>query len=60
MGPTAEALLDSGMSTQEAPGIYATVDVEKEPVGVWTKVAATAIPTFPMADTVFQAQVLAP
>lgn len=59
VGPTAEALLSSDISSQQAPGVYATVDVHKEPVGLWTKVAMSAFPTFPMADTVFQATVLA-
>ena len=59
IGPTAEALLSADIASQEAPGIFATVDVQTEPVGVWTKVAESAFPTFPMADTVFQAQVLA-
>lgn len=58
-GPTAEALLSPDITSQEAPGIYATVDVQTEPVGIWTKVAATSIPTFPMADAVFIADVLA-
>lgn len=58
-GPTAEALLDPDIVSQEAPGIWATVESITEPVGVWTKVAATGLPTFPMADTIFQAQVLA-
>lgn len=57
-GPTAEALLSADITSQEAPGIFATVDVQTEPVGIWTKVAATAIPTFPMADTIFIADVL--
>jgi hypothetical protein len=58
VGPTAEALLSADISSQEAPGVYATVDVQKEPVGLWTKVAMAAFPTFPMADSVFQATVL--
>lgn len=58
-GPTAEALLDPEITSQEAPGIWATVETISEPVGVWTKVAATGMPTFPMADTIFQSQVIA-
>lgn len=57
-GPTAEALLDPEVSAQEARGIYAIVYQEAEPPMVWTKAAATMIPTFPMADAVFQADVL--
>lgn len=59
VGPTAESLLSSDIASKEAAGVYATVQVLTEPVGLWTKVAKTAFPTFPMADTVFQAQVLA-
>ncbi|MGE5572941.1 MAG: major capsid protein [Bacteroidota bacterium] len=59
MGPTAEALLDPEVEAREAAGIYAIVTQETEPPGVWTKAAATAIPTFPMADSVFIAVVLA-
>lgn len=58
MGPTAEALLDVEVDAREAAGIYAAVYEESEPPGIWTKAAATAIPTFPMADAVFQAVVL--
>lgn len=59
MGPTAEALLDPEVEAREAAGIYAAVTQETEPPAIWTKAAATSIPTFPMADAVFQAQVLA-
>ncbi|MDY4024228.1 MAG: major capsid protein, partial [Enterococcus avium] len=30
-----------------------------DPVGTWTKAAGTALPSFPEADNVFQATVLA-
>jgi hypothetical protein len=53
MGPTAEALLDDEMDAREVAGIYARVDAMKEPPGVWTKAAATSIPTFPFADGIF-------
>jgi hypothetical protein len=59
MGPTAEALLDTEVDAREAAGIYAIVTQETEPPMIWTKAAATSIPTFPMADAVFQAAVLA-
>jgi len=59
MGPTAEALLDPEVDAREAAGIYAVVTQETEPPAIWTKAAATAIPTFPMADAVFIAVVLA-
>jgi hypothetical protein len=58
MGPTAEALLDGEVEAKEAAGIYARVDEVQEPPAVWTKAAATSIPTFPMADTVHIATVL--
>lgn len=57
-GPTAEALLDPEVDTREVAGIYAAVTQETDPPAIWTKAAATMIPTFPMADTVFQAVVL--
>ena len=57
MGPTAEALLDDEVEAREVSGIYASVYHEGEPPIIWTKAAATAIPTFPAADQVFQAQV---
>lgn len=59
IGPTAEALLDTEVDAKEVAGVYAVVTQETEPPAIWTKAAACAIPTFPMADAVFQAQVLA-
>lgn len=59
MGPTAEALLDVEVEAKEVAGVYAAVTQEAEPPAIWTKAAACAIPTFPQADAVFQAQVLA-
>lgn len=59
LGPTAEALLDNEITSEEAPGIYAAIDQYVEPPSIWTKAAACSIPTFPAADQVFQAQVLA-
>jgi hypothetical protein len=59
MGPTAEALLDVEVEAKEVAGVYAAVTQETEPPAIWTKAAACAIPTFPQADAVFQAQVLA-
>ena len=59
MGPTEEAMLDKEIEVKEMAGIYATVWQEMEPPSIWTKAAATAIPTFPMADAVFQAVVKA-
>lgn len=58
MGPTAEALLDGQVEAKEVGGIYARVDALDEPPAVWTKASCTSIPTFPLADGVFQAQVI--
>ncbi len=58
-GPTAEALMsDAGLSATEISGLYSTVTSDDDPPAIWTKVAATAIPTFSMADAVFIATVL--
>jgi hypothetical protein len=59
MGPTAEALVDDEVDAREVAGIYARVDAVKEPPGIWTKAAATSIPTFPFADGIFIGIVLA-
>lgn len=58
MGPTAEALLDDEVEAKNMSGIYASVYHEGEPPIIWTKAAATSLPTFPGADQVFQAQVI--
>lgn len=58
MGPTAEALLDDEVEAKSVSGIYACVTHENEPPMIWTKAAATSLPTFPAADLVFQAQVI--
>jgi hypothetical protein len=58
MGPTAEALLDDEVEAKNVAGIYANVTHENEPPMIWTKAAATSIPTFPAADLVYQAQVI--
>jgi hypothetical protein len=57
-GPTAEALLDEFVDSQQTAGIYAAVTHQGEPPSVWTKAAGTMIPTFPNADAVFQAVVI--
>lgn len=59
MGPTAEALLDPEVDAKEASGVYAIVTQETEPPGIWTKAAATSIPTLPFADGIFIGVVLA-
>ncbi|MDI9412090.1 MAG: major capsid protein [Bacillota bacterium] len=58
VGPTEEAMLDTEVDAKEMAGAYAAVYQEMEPPMIWTKAAMTAIPTFPMADSVFQATVL--
>jgi hypothetical protein len=58
MGPTAEALLDDEVEAKAVSGIYANVTHENEPPMIWTKAAATSLPTFPAADLVCQATVI--
>ncbi len=58
MGPTAEAMLDEAVESKNVAGIYANVTHQNEPPMIWTKAAATSLPTFPAADRVFQAQVI--
>lgn len=55
LGPTAEALMSD---VSEISGMFAQVYAENDPPVVWTKAAATAIPTMPMADAIFIATVL--
>jgi hypothetical protein len=57
-GPTAEALLDEFVDSQQTAGIYAAVTHQGEPPSVITKASGTIIPTFPSADSVFQAVVI--
>lgn len=59
-GPTEDAMLDADVDTTEIAGVYAAVYKESmDPPVIYTKAAACMIPTFPLADAVFQAQVLA-
>ena len=58
-GPTEEALLDREVDAKEAAGVFASVSQISEPPAIWTKASASSIPTFPMADAVFQAVVKA-
>ena len=59
MGPTEDALLDPDIDTAEIAGIYAAVYKQsQDPPIIYTLASATAIPTFPLADAVFQAVVL--
>ena len=52
-------MLDADVETHEMAGIYAAVYKETmDPPVIFTKAAASAIPTFPMADTVFLAKVV--
>ena len=58
-GPTAEALMsDAGIPVNETAGLFAQIYGTQDPPSIWTKVAATAIPTMPMADTLFIADVI--
>lgn len=58
-GPTEDAMLDPDIEATEIAGIYAAVYKQSmDPPVIETKAAATRIPTFPMADAVFQATVL--
>ncbi|WP_328802018.1 major capsid protein [Paenibacillus sp. LX16] len=61
-GPTAEEVRltrDPSIQTQTIGNVLAMVYEEgKDPVSTWTKAVATALPSFPEADNVFQAQVL--
>ena len=58
-GPTEDAMLDADIQATELAGVYAAVYQQTmDPPVIETKAAASAIPTFPMADTVFQATVI--
>jgi len=58
-GPTEDAMLEPDIEATEVAGIYAAVYKRSmDPPVIETKAAACRIPTFPMADTVFQAVVL--
>lgn len=62
-GPTAEEIRlmrDPSIDVQKIGNILAMVYEENvDPVSTWTKAVATAIPSFPAADEVFQAQPIA-
>lgn len=59
LGPTEDAMLDADVETHEMAGMYAAVYKETmDPPVIFTKAAASAIPTFPMADSVFLAKVV--
>lgn len=61
-GPTAEEIRltrDPSINTQMVGKILAMVYEENlDPVSTWTKAVATALPSFPLAGEVFQAQVI--
>lgn len=61
-GPTAEEIRltrDPSIKTEMIGNVLAMVYEENvDPVSTWTKAVATALPSFPLADEVFQAQVL--
>lgn len=62
-GPTAEEIRltrDPSIETSKIGNVLAMVYEENvDPVSTWTKAVATAIPSFPVADEVFQAQPIA-
>lgn len=58
VGPTGESLLNQKIDVTELAGLFASVVFEDEPPAVWTKVAGTFIPTFPLVDCIFQATVI--
>lgn len=62
-GPTAEEVRltrDPSIETSKIGNVLAMVYEENlDPVSTWTKAVATAIPSFPAADEVFQAQPIA-
>jgi hypothetical protein len=61
-GPTAEEIRltrDPSIQTSQIGNVLAMVYEENlDPVSTWTKAVATALPSFPAADEVFQAQVI--
>ncbi|MCJ0932929.1 major capsid protein [Virgibacillus halodenitrificans] len=62
-GPTAEEIRltrDPSIETSKVGNVLAMVYEENlDPVSTWTKAVATALPSFPVADEVFQAQPIA-
>jgi len=61
-GPTPEEsrLLAGGSKDMKVGNVFTTVyESSLDPVGTWTKACATAMPSFPEAEDVFQAAVLA-
>lgn len=58
--PEESRLLSVGSNDYQVGNVYATVyESSLDPVGTWTKASGTALPSFPEADNVFQATVLA-
>lgn len=57
--PEESRLVSGGTIDTKVGNVFATVyESNLDPVGTWTKAAATALPSFPQADNVFQATVL--
>lgn len=57
--PEESRLVGGGSNDVVVGNVYAMVyESGVDPVGTWTKAAATALPSFPEADNVFQAKVL--
>ena len=58
--PEESRLLSGGTNDYSIGNVFATVyESGLDPVATWTKAAGTALPSFPEADNVFQATVLA-
>lgn len=58
--PEESRLLSGGSNDYKVGNVIAMVyESSLDPVGTWTKAAGTALPSFPEADNVFQATVLA-
>lgn len=62
-GPTAEEIRltrDPSVDVNKVGNVLAVVyEEDRDPVSTWTKAVATALPSFPAADEVFQAQPIA-
>ena len=57
--PEESRLLSGGSKDYKVGNIIAMVyESSLDPIGTWTKAAGTALPSFPEADNVFQAEVL--
>ena len=60
VGPTVEAMAEESLTEKDMPGIFALLDdrMKDDPPVIWTRVAKVSLPTFPMIDSVFVADVV--